>query len=486
MEDTSQRAGSVAAVDTPAPVDQAPPDPRRWKALVILCVAFFMVQLDAQIVLLALPSIQEELVLSTSAAQWVMSAYLLTFGGLLLLGGRVADILGRRRMFMVGMALFLLASLVAGLADSGAMLLVGRVAQGLAAAIIAPTALSIVLTTFPAGRELNKALAIWAANGAGGAMAALLVGGPITDLLGWQWIFFINIPLALIVLALGPRLLQESVNSALSRSFDTAGAIVITLAMVLFIYGVVEAPQVGWTSLQTIALIAGSALLVALFVVIEKRAKAPLVPLSIFRSKNLVGGNIVMVLIGMVTFGTVLVITLYAQQVLGYTALAFGLSTVIYTVMSVTGSQIGARIVPKFGYRTLALVANGLMGVAVLLLTAISVDGKYFTDLFWGLLIFGFGLGLGFVAVSIAALTGVAEGEAGLASGINSAAFQVGGALGIAVTSAVMLSYTEGTDRLVALTEGFQAGFVSLVILVAISIVATLLLFRPPKEAASS
>ncbi|MEU1282366.1 DHA2 family efflux MFS transporter permease subunit [Streptomyces sp. NPDC005805] len=480
--DQERKSGAAAAASAAA----QNLDPRRWKALAVLCTAFFMMQLDAQIVLLALPSIQADLALTASGAQWVMSAYLLTFGGLLLLGGRSADLLGRRRMFVIGMALFLFSSLLAGLAWNGEIMILGRVGQGISAAIVAPTALSILISTFTDGKELNKALAIWAANGAGGAMAALLVGGPINDTLGWEWIFFINIPVAIVVIALAPRLLKESKGATGTRSFDTLGAVTITVALVAFIYGVVEAPAVGWTDARTVGLLVGAAVLIALFVVIEKRAKAPLVPLELFRSRNLVGGNVVMLLIGMVTFGAVLVISLYAQQVLGYTALVFGLSTVVYTVMSVTGSQIGSRIITKYGFRKLGVVSTVLMGVGVLLLTQVSVDGSYFADLFWGLLIFGFGLGLGFVAVSIAALTGIPEESSGIASGINTAAFQMGGALGTAVASAVTISYTTGGEKLEALTNGFQAGFVALAILAAASVVVTLLLFKPPKEEAGS
>ncbi|MFD3700869.1 DHA2 family efflux MFS transporter permease subunit [Streptomyces sp. NPDC058646] len=485
VESEKSSNGAGEAADRVSPPVQERPDPLRWKALAVLCTAFFMMQLDAQIVLLALPSIQSDLSLSASGAQWVMSAYLLTFGGLLLLGGRSADLLGRRRMFMIGMALFLISSVVAGVAWSGEVMIAGRVGQGISAAIVAPTALSILMTTFKDGKELNKALAIWAANGAGGAMAALLVGGPINDSLGWEWIFFINVPVAIAVLALSPALLRESRVASGTRSFDVVGAVTITVALVLFIYSVVEAPAIGWTNGRTIGMLAASAVLIALFVVVEKRAKSPLVPLSLFRSRNLVGGNVVMLLIGMVTFGAVLVISLYAQQVLGYTALVFGLSTVVYTVMSVTGSQVGSRIITKFGFRTLGLVSTALMGAGVLLLTQVSVDGSYFGDLFWGLLIFGFGLGLGFVAVSIAALTGVPGEQAGIASGINTAAFQMGGALGVAIVSAVTVSYTTGGEELESLTNGFQAGFVSLSILAVASVIATLLFFKPPKEEAA-
>ncbi|HEU5475563.1 MAG TPA: MFS transporter [Actinophytocola sp.] len=460
----------------------SPPDPRRWKALALLCTASFMVILDAQIVILALPSIEAELAFAPGAAQWVLSAYLLTFGGLLLLGGRSADLLGRRRMFMIGTALFLVASLVCGLAWTSGVLIAARAVQGVSAAIMAPTALSIVLTTFDVDAERNRALGIWSGIGGIGATAALLVGGPITDWLGWEWIFFINIPVAIGLLVLSPVLLRESRATARTRSFDLAGAATITLAAVLFVYALVQAPQVGWISLPTLGLLVAGAILVDIFLRIEERSAAPLVPLRIFRSRALVGGNVAMVLLGTIAFGMPFVVSLYAQQVLGYSAIVFGLSTVIMTVMAVVGSFAGQAIVTRTGFRMVAAVGLALGAVGCLLLSRVSADGSYFGDIFFGLLVFGPGLGACYVAVSIAALTGVPEQESGLASAINTAAFQIGGAIGVAVCSTVVVASVAGADGPEALTDGFRAGFLACVILAVIGVAVALTLLRQPRR----
>ena len=318
---------SSAPAAHPAPAPAL--DPRRWWVLALLCGAFFMVILDGTIVLVALPSIQADLGFSEQGLQWVLSAYALTFGGLLLLGGRAADLLGRRRVFMAGVALFTAASLLCGLAWSPATLLAARVVQGVGAAIMTPTALSIISTTFPEGAERNKALGIWGAIGGIGATAGWLIGGPLVDGPGWEWIFFINIPLGLAALALSPVLLRESRVALTRRSYDPAGALTITGALVLLVYALVEAPDVGWGDAQTILLFAGSAVLLAAFALIESRHRAPLVPLRFLRSRTLVGANLVMLLFGTVAFGMPLILTLYAQQVLGYSALEFGAGTAV-------------------------------------------------------------------------------------------------------------------------------------------------------------
>jgi MFS family permease len=293
------------------------PDPRRWLALALLCGAFFMVLLDATIVLVALPSIQADIGFSEQGLQWVLSAYALTFGGLLLLGGRAADLLGRRRLFMTGVLFFTAASLMCGLAWSPAALLAARVVQGVGAAIMTPTALSIISATFPEGPERNKALGIWGALGGIGATAAWLIGGPLVDGPGWEWILFINIPFGLAALALSPRLLRESRATVTRRSYDPAGALTITGALVLLVYALVEAPDVGWGDVQTILLFAGSAVLLAAFALIESRHRAPLVPLRFLRARTLVGANAVLLLAGTLAVAMPFVLTLYAQQVLG-------------------------------------------------------------------------------------------------------------------------------------------------------------------------
>jgi predicted MFS family arabinose efflux permease len=390
-------------------------------------------------------------------------------------------------VFMVGTALFMAASLLCGLAWSGGALVGARVLQGLSAAIMAPTALSILMTTFDEGAERNKALGIWSGIAAFGATAASLVGGPLTDGLGWEWIFFLNVPVAAALLALSPVLLRESRAAGRGRALDPAGAVTVTAALVAAVYAIVEAPDAGWGSGQTLGLLAAAAALAALFVLIEARSAAPLVPLRIFRSGTLAGGNLVMLVLGMLAFGMSYVISLYAQQVLGYSALAFGLSTVIMPAMAAVGSYTGQALVTRTGFRPVAATGMVLLGAACLVLSRVSADGSYFGDIFFGLLLFGPGLGAGAVAASIAALTGVAEREAGLASGINTAAFQIGGALGVAVVSTVAVSRTagaggaDGADPLAALTEGFRAGFTACVALAVLGLALALLLLRRPR-----
>jgi EmrB/QacA subfamily drug resistance transporter len=452
------------------------PDPRRWWALALLCLAFFMVILDAQIVVLGLPTIEADLNMSADAGQWVMSAYLLSFGGLLLLGGRSADLLGRRKMFLVGTALFLVASLVCGLAWTGEVLIGARVAQGVSAAIMAPTALSILMTTFEEGAERNKALGIWSAVGGVGATAALLIGGPLTDGPGWQWIFYLNVPVAVGMLALGPKLLRESRIEGMTRTYDPAGATTITGALVLLVYGIVEAPDTGWTDGQTIGLLLLAACLVAAFAAVERRSAAPLVPLELFRSRALVGGNLVLLALGMAAWGEGLTVSLYAQQVLGYSAVEFGLGTAVMTVGAAIGATVGQSVVTRVGPRAVAAAGLCLTGAGGALFTQISVDGTYLDDIFLGLLVFGPGLGSTFVAASVATLAGVAESDAGLASGLNNAAFQIGGALGSAVVTTIVLSQAEGPNPLVALTDGFQSAFAATVVFSAVGLLAVLLL----------
>ena len=466
------------------------PDPLRWKALALLCTAFFMVILDSAIVVVALPSIEEDLGFSPGDLQWVLSAYLLSFGGLLLLGGRAADLLGRRRVFMAGTALFALASLGCGLAGSDAALIAARVVQGVAAAVMTPTALSIVMTTFEEGAERNKALGVWAAIGGIGATAAWLVGGPITDGLGWEWIFFINVPVALGVVALSPVLLQDSRDRERARRFDVAGAATITAALVALVYAVVEAPEAGWAEARTLGLLGLAALLFALFALIEARSAAPLAPLRVFRSRALVGGNLVLFSLGMLAFGMPFILTQYAQQVLHYSPVEFGFGSVVMPVTAAIGSATGQALATKGGIRSIVMVSMVLTAVGCLLLTQVSVGGSYLGDIFFGLLIFGPGLGAGYVAGSIASLAGVAEAEAGLASGLNNASFQIGGAVGVAILSTVAVSEADGAEPLAALTNGFQSAFAAAIVFAALGLlVAALLLGKlrgpaPETEAA--
>jgi EmrB/QacA subfamily drug resistance transporter len=466
------------------------PDPRRWWALALLCGAFFMVLLDATIVLVALPSIQADIGFSEQGLQWVLSAYALSFGGLLLLGGRAADLLGRRRLFIAGVGLFTVASLMCGLAWSPAALLAARVVQGIGAAIMTPTALSIISTTFPDGSERNKALGIWGGLGGIGATAAWLIGGPLVDGPGWEWIFFINIPLGLAALALSPVLLRESRAALERRSYDPAGALTITGALVLLVYALVEAPDLGWGDTQTILLFVGSAALLAAFALIESRHRAPLLPLGFLRSRTLVAANATMVLVGAVAVGMPFILTLYAQQVLGYSALEFGAGSVVLAVAVTAGAIVAQSAVLKAGFRPVAATGTALMGVGSLLLTQVSVGGSYFGDIFFGLLVVGPGIGLAFVTATVAALADVAEHESGLASGLNNTALQIGGALGVAIVTTVAVSRSDDylatnadASPLVALTEGFQSAFLACVVLAAIGVALALLLPGRPRTA---
>ena len=469
----------------------AGPDPRRWRALALLCGAFFMVLLDGTITIVALPSIGADLGFPAQDLPWVLSAYALTFGGLLLLGGRSADLLGRRRVFMAGVLVFTAASLLCGLAWSPAALLAARVVQGAGAAIMTPTALSIISTTFPEGAERNKALGIWGGLGGIGATAGWLIGGPLVDGPGWQWIFFINIPVGLAALALSPLLLRESRAALTRRSYDPAGALTITGALVLLVYAVVRAPEAGWGDVQTILPLVGSALLLAAFALIESRHRAPLVPLRILRSRTLAGANAVTVLIGTVAVGVPFVLTLYAQRVLGYSALRFGVSSVVLAVAVTAGAIAGQAAILKAGFRSVAVTGMALMGAGSLVLTLVSVPGSYFPDIFFGLLLCGLGIGLAFVTATVAALAGVAGPEAGLASGLSNTALQIGTALGVAVVSTVAVSGSkgylaanQGANPLAVATAGYQPAFAACAVLAGIGLALALLLPGRPRKAA--
>jgi EmrB/QacA subfamily drug resistance transporter len=466
------------------------PDPRRWWALALLCGAFLMVILDAAIVIVALPSIETDLGFSEQGLQWVLSAYALTFAGLLLLGGRAADLLGRRRMFVVGVLFFTIASLVCGLASSPAALITARAVQGIGAAIMTPTALSIITTMFPEGSERNKALGIWSMMGATGATAAWLIGGPLVEGPGWEWIFFLNIPLGLAGLALSPVLLRESRGALTRRSYDPAGALTITGALVLLVYAVVEAPEVGWGDVQTILLFGGSAVLLGAFALIESRHRAPLVPLRFLRSRTIVGANLLMLIFGTVGFGVPFVLTLYAQQVLGFSAVEFGLGTAVFTVMAAVGSIVSQAVVLKVGFRKVAATGMALLGGGALILTQVSAGGSYVDDMLFGLIVYGAGIGPAFVTATVAALADVDEHESGLASGLSNTAFQIGAALGVAIVTTVAVTRSEkygaaneGANPLVVLNEGFQSAFLACVVLAAVGAAVALLLLGPPRRA---
>ncbi|MFI6300103.1 MFS transporter [Nonomuraea sp. NPDC050790] len=439
-----------------------PPDPRRWKALALLGAAFFMVILDATIVLTAIPSMQKDLGLTVAGVQWVLTGYAVSFGGLMLLFGRVADVTERRGVFLVGLALFVGSSLICGLAWSGSALIVGRVLQGVSAAIMAPTALSIVLATFRDPAERNRALGVWGGLGGIGATAGLLLGGVITSSFGWEWIFFVNVPIGVALIVLVPVLVAKSRDQVAVRRFDVAGALTATAALVLLIHAITNAPEAGWSSAVTLVELAAAVVLLGLFMVIESRSAAPLVPLRIFRRRSLAAGNLVIFAVGLTVDAMLFPLALYTQQVLGYSALQFALTSAVMTGMTIAGAFAGQAAVTRMGLRPIAVPALLLIVVGTLLLVSISVEGTFFGDLFWGLLIFGPGMGAAFVASQIAALDGVAEQDSGLAAGLVDTSFNIGSALGIAIVTSVTLSVAGGAghaDSAEALTEGLRAAF---------------------------
>jgi EmrB/QacA subfamily drug resistance transporter len=458
------------------------PDPRRWQALTLVCVAFFMTVLDVSIVNVALPSIKTSLSVSDRSLQWILVAYAITFGGFLLLGGRAADLLGRRRMFMVGMALFSAASLVCGLAGSIGVLVAARAVQGIGAAIISPATLSIITTTFEEGAERNKALGIWGAMGGSGAAAGVLFGGILTKYAGWEWIFFVNVPVGALVLLLTRRVVRESRVPGL-RGFDAGGAVTVTGSLALLVYSISKAPDVGWGSARTIGLLIASAALLAVFVAIEARHSSPMVPFGIFRTKTLTGANVAGFFLGAVVYSNFFVLTLYVQQVLGYSALKTGLTFLATagTVIPVAG--LSQYLVTRVGVRPVLTIGLALITAGMLWYAHIPVHGKFLSDLLPGYLLVGVGMAFAFIPVSIAALAGVAPHESGLASGLINTSQQVGGALGVAIASTVAFTHmrtllASGHSQAAALTSGFSLAFWVIAALSAVSVVAALTLVR--------
>jgi EmrB/QacA subfamily drug resistance transporter len=435
---------------------------RRWFGLALLCSAFFMVILDVAIVNVALPSIQADLAFSAKNLQWVVSAYALTFGGLLLLGGRAADLLGRRRVFVVGVAVFALASLLGGLAPSATLLIVARALQGIGAALMTPAALSILMTTFPEGPERNKALGAWGAVGASGGTIGLLVGGVLTETIGWEWIFFLNVPVAAVVIALSPVLLDETRAHGVARHFDLAGAAMVTAAVSMLVYALVDSGASGWTSLQTTGLLAASALLHAAFGLVERRSSAPLVPFRIFRLSALLGSNVAGVLFGAAVYGMFFIITLYLQRVLGYSPLEAGFAWLALSVTALLTSVGGAQLVTRTGPRRPLVAGLAVATAGIWLLSRLPAGAAYAPDLLPALIVSGIGIGLAFVTMSIGALEGVEERDSGLASGLVNTSQQIGGALGVALLSTIAVSRTDDVlaahpaQPAAALTEGFS------------------------------
>ena len=416
----------------------------RWSALALIVTAQFMVILDIAIVNVALPSIKTDLNFSQTSLQWVVSAYAIIFGGALLLGGRLADLLGRRRLFIAGVGLFAVSSLLCGLAWSESSLIGFRALQGLGGALLAPAALSLLMTTFSEGRDRNLALGIYGAASGSGAAAGVLMGGVLTSYLSWSWIFFVNVPVGVAAIVLAPLLLRESRADTTHRHFDLAGATSVTAGLMLLVYAMTRATQNGWSSLTTLALLAASAALIGGFIAIERRSAAPLLPLRIFRLRTLSAANATMALIGAVAFSEFFLLTLYLQEVLHYSAIQTGVAFVAFAFTVVVFSNVAQFVVGRLGVRRVLSGGLLLSAVSVVLLSRLPVHGHYFWDVFPGFVLGGAGMGLSFVPVTIASLTGVERSDAGVASGLVNTSRQIGGAIGLAAASAIAATSTHG------------------------------------------
>jgi EmrB/QacA subfamily drug resistance transporter len=455
---------------------------RKWLALALLSAVQFMVVLDIAIVNVALPSIKIDLGFSQENLQWVISAYALTFGGFLLLGGRAADLLGRRRLFFVGLVVFTLSSLLAGLAWSEPSLITARAVQGLGAAIITPSALSILSTTFVEGRERNIALGVWGAVGGFGAAAGVLLGGILTDALGWEWIFFLNVPVGAVAFLVAPRLLTESRDASV-RSFDVPGAVLVTGGLSALVYAITQAGQNGWLAGTTIGFFLAGLALLAGFGVWERRHPEPLMRFGILRTRTVSGANVAGFILGTATFSMFLMLTLYMQQVLGYSPMKTGVAYLAVAGTAILWSAVAAQLVTRVGVKPVLVVGMAALTGGVLYFTQVSVGGSYLADLLPGFLLIGLGLGFSFVPISIAALAGVHPAEAGLASGLINTSQQIGGALGIAALSTIATSRTShavasGSALPDALVHGFNTAFLTGVGIAGVGIVAALTLIR--------
>ncbi len=463
----------------------------RWRAFSLLAVSAFMTIMDLTIVNTALPTIGRKLHFSQSSLLWVVTAYGLAYGGLLLLGGRAADLLGRRRMIMAGLAVFTAASLGASLAGSEPVLIAMRAAQGLGAAAFLPAALSTVRNMFTEGAERNKALGIWGALAALGATAGLVFGGLLTRFAGWQYVFWLNVPVGLVALLLMRRVVPESRVEVARRRYDPFGAVTVTGALVLLAYAIAQAPQVGWGAARTIAELAGGAILLGTFLTIESRSNAPLMPLRIFRIQTLAGANAVGFLLGASFYSFIFIGTLYMQQVLGYSALQGGFAWATSGVVSMMCAGVAQMLVTKGSAKLVMAFGMTCVGAGALWLTQAPVHGHFWGNLSGPILVgCGMGTAFSFIPISIAALAGVAEDEAGLASGLIYTSQELGGALGIAIASSIAASHTttllRGGDTLrVALTGGFHAALWLSGAIALLAIPVTFLLIRKDEMAAA-
>src|SRR5262245_36279213 len=467
-----------------------------WLVLALVCMAQFMVILDATIVNVALPSIQADLDMSDADLQWIVNAYTLVFGGFLLLGGRAGDLLGRKRVFLVGVVIFSVASLLNGLAQSSEFLIVFRGVQGLGGALIAPAALSIIMTTFAEGPERNKAMSVWAAIAVGGAAVGLLLGGILVDAFSWPWIFFVNVPVGIAVFIAALRYVPESKDETKHKSFDLLGAITVTAGLVTLVYAIVKAQEKGWGSAHTLGIGGLAIALLVAFVLIEQRSAEPLVRLSIFRVRTVRAANIAMFLVAAGLFAMFFFNTLYLQRVLGYSPLEAGLAFLPFTAGIIVGAGLSQALVQKVGARELPLIGMVLAIAGMLLFTRLQPDSSYLSDFLPPVILASIGMGLTFVPVTLIATSGVPPADAGLASGLYNTSQQIGGALGLAILSTLAVSASDDTlsgvaqpspdQQAQALVDGFHVAYVSSAVLILVAAVSLLLLLRRQDVAAIS
>jgi EmrB/QacA subfamily drug resistance transporter len=462
---------------------------RRWIALAVIVTAQFMVVLDVAIVNVALPTIKDDLHFSQESLQWVVTAYSILFGGVLLLGGRMADLLGRRRLFAFGLTLFTVSSLLDGLAWSEGSLIAFRSAQGLGAALLSPAALSILTTTFDEGRERNLALGIWGAVSGSGGAAGVLLGGALTSALSWSWIFFINVPVGVAVLVLAAKFVGESRAEVAHRHFDLPGAASITTGVMVLVYAMTRAVQHGWETTETIGLLAVAAVLVATFVVIESRSSAPLLPLRMFKLRTLTGSNVAGLLMGGAVYSQFFLLTLYMQQVLHYSALQTGVAYVVLTVAVIVFANVSQALALRVGVRWVLPVGLLFATSGLLLYARLPVSGRYFWDLFPAFVLSGIGMAFAFVPMTIGALSGVRAADAGVASGLINASQQVGGSIGVAAATTIAATYTSryvgGHSASAALTHGFHVAFFVLAGVTLVAAVASAVIVESaPRRAA--
>ena len=436
----------------------------RWLALYVLCLGDLMIVLDGTIVNVALPSIRDDLGFSQTSLAWVVNAYLLTFGGFLLLGGRLGDLFGHRRLFLIGTALFTLASLGCGIASSQAMLIGARAVQGVGGAIVSAVALSLLMTLFTATADRAKAMGVFGFVLSGGGVIGVLAGGILTDLLSWHWIFLVNLPVGVLVYVLSLRLLPTAKGPAASGGVDVAGAITVTASLMLAVYAIINGNESGWTSGQTLGLLAASAVLLVVFLAIEARVSSPLVPLGLFRNRNLSTANVVGVLMAAGMFAYFFFSALYLQLVLEYTPLEVGLAYLPGTVVwGASSLLLSDRLIMRFGTKPPLLTGLGLMALALVLLARTPVDGNWVTDILPATIAVGIGAGIAFNPILLTAMSGVEPTEAGLASGVVNTAFMMGGAVGLAILASLAASRTDALSAdeapLVALNGGYHLAF---------------------------